>query len=29
MIISITPELGVDFLKNFAGGPDVLETDKF
>jgi len=29
MIISITPELGVDFLKNFAGGLGVLEADKF
>ncbi len=29
MIVSITPELGVDFLKNFAGGLGVLEADKF
>lgn len=29
MIISITPELGVDVVKNFAGGLGVLEADKF
>jgi len=29
MIISIAPELGVDFLRNFAGGLGVLEADKF
>ncbi|MEZ0319975.1 MAG: glycogen/starch/alpha-glucan phosphorylase [Pyrobaculum sp.] len=29
MIVSITPELGLEFLKNFAGGLGVLEADKF
>ncbi|MFN3803683.1 MAG: glycogen/starch/alpha-glucan phosphorylase [Pyrobaculum sp.] len=29
MIISITPELGLEIVKNFAGGLGVLEGDKF
>lgn len=29
MIISITPELGIEVVKNFAGGLGVLEGDKF
>lgn len=29
MIVSITPELGIDVVKNYAGGLGVLEGDKF